>query len=56
VGPWLTVEPFLLQNGLLTGNGRPVRAAILNQYAAALVALYGDQFKQYAEESVHVVL
>ncbi len=56
VGPWLTVEPFLLQNGLLTGNGRPVRAAILNQYAAALVALYGDQFRQYAEESVHVVL
>jgi long-chain acyl-CoA synthetase len=37
---WLIAEPFTLQNGQATGNGRPVRAAILEKYAAPLAALY----------------
>jgi long-subunit acyl-CoA synthetase (AMP-forming) len=31
-------EPFSAANGLLTGNGRPRRAAILARYGAALAA------------------
>jgi long-subunit acyl-CoA synthetase (AMP-forming) len=37
---WITAPPFTLQNGQATGNGRPVRAAILDHYAAPLAALY----------------
>ncbi len=37
---WIPAAPFTFQNGLATGNGRPLRASILNQYAAALAALY----------------
>ncbi len=32
------VEPFTATNGTATGNGRPVRAAILERHAAALAA------------------
>ncbi len=32
------VEPFTPMNGLATGNGRPVRAAIFERYAVALAA------------------
>ncbi len=53
LGHWLETTPFTPQNGLLTGNGRPVRAAILERYAADLAALY-DQ--QPCEESAHVLL
>ncbi|OYY95283.1 MAG: AMP-dependent synthetase [Hydrogenophilales bacterium 28-61-23] len=50
VGDWLVRAPFTPANGLATGNGRPVRAAILQQHAAAIESLYTDK------ESAHVVL
>lgn len=40
VRDWIMAAPFTLHNGQATGNGRPVRAAILNHYAAPLAALY----------------
>ena len=50
IGHWIEAAPFTLQNGLATGNGRPVRSAILDHYAAQVAALYQD------EENTHVVL
>ncbi len=50
IGHWIEAAPFTLQNGLATGNGRPVRTAILDHYAAQVAALYQD------EENTHVVL
>lgn len=50
LGGWIAAAPFTPQNGQATGNGRPVRAAILNHHAAALAALY------QREESTDVVL
>ena len=43
---WIAAAPFTPQNGLLTGNGRPVRATILNRYAADLAALHCDASTQ----------
>lgn len=51
VGGWIAAAPFTPQSGLSTGNGRPVRAGIFNQYADPLAALY-----QTTGEPVHVVL
>ncbi|WP_153110698.1 AMP-binding protein [Propionivibrio limicola] len=53
IGQWLVAAPFTPQNGQLTGNGRPVRTAILNHHAAALAALYDEQPTQ---EPAHVLL
>ena len=53
IGHWLEAAPFTLQNGLATGNGRPVRAAILDHYAAQIAALYHDSKN---EEDTDVVL
>jgi long-subunit acyl-CoA synthetase (AMP-forming) len=50
IGEWLTCAPFTPGNGLATGNGRPVRAAILRQHADTLASLYT------VKESAHVVL
>lgn len=50
IGHWLSSPPFSPQNGMATGNGRPVRSAIINHFAADIAALY------HAEESHHVVL
>jgi long-subunit acyl-CoA synthetase (AMP-forming) len=50
IAAWVSAPPFTSQNGLVTGNGRPIRAAILSHYAAALAALY------QTKESVDVVL
>jgi long-subunit acyl-CoA synthetase (AMP-forming) len=50
IGEWLTCAPFTPGNGLATGNGRPVRTAILRQHADALASLYT------VKESAHVVL
>jgi long-subunit acyl-CoA synthetase (AMP-forming) len=50
IGDWLTCAPFTPGNGLATGNGRPVRAAILRQHADPLASLYT------VKESAHVVL
>jgi long-chain acyl-CoA synthetase len=47
---WLACTPFSPRNGLATGNGRPIRAAILRQYGAALESLYS------AKEPADVVL
>ncbi len=40
VAHWLLVEPFTPQNGLATGNGRPVRTAVIARHAAPIAALY----------------
>ena len=53
IGHWIEAAPFTLQNGLATGNGRPVRAAILDHYVAEIAALYQDILD---EENTHVVL
>ena len=47
---WVDAAPFTLQNGMLTGNGRPVRSAILDHYAAALAALYNEQSDEESDE------
>ena len=36
-------QPFSLENGLLTANGRIKRQAILHHYQSAIAALYGTQ-------------
>ena len=43
VGDWCVCSPFSLANGMATGNGRPVRAAILEQQASALESLYATK-------------
>jgi long-chain acyl-CoA synthetase len=43
IGAWLSVPPFSPGNGLATGNGRPVRAAILDRFAADIAALYDNK-------------
>ena len=53
LGGWIDAGPFTSQNGMLTGNGRPVRSAILDHYAADLAALYDQQF---IKEPTHAVL
>jgi len=50
IGDWLVCPPFTVANGMATGNGRPVRAAILHRHAAALESLYSPK------ESRHAVL
>lgn len=50
VGDWLVCAPFSPANGMATGNGRPVRTAILPRHAAALESLYSPK------ESLHAVL
>ncbi|MBI2305952.1 MAG: AMP-binding protein [Rhodocyclales bacterium] len=54
IGGWLAAEPFTPHNGQATGNGRPLRAAILNHHGAALAALYQESFPE--EEPAHAVL
>jgi len=53
LGGWIDAGPFSLQNGMLTGNGRPVRSAILDHYAAELAALYDEQS---IKENTHAFL
>ena len=43
IGSWVLAEPFTPINGLSTGNGRPVRQAILDRYATTLAALYASE-------------
>lgn len=43
IAGWVAAAPFTLQNGQSTGNGRPIRTAILSHYAAALAALYPEK-------------
>ena len=50
---WVDAAPFTLQNGMLTGNGRPVRVAVLERHAAGLAALYSEQ---PVKEPTHAVL
>jgi long-subunit acyl-CoA synthetase (AMP-forming) len=50
ISGWTEVEPFTLQNGLATGNGRPLRNAILDRHAAVITSLYPQ------EESASVIL
>lgn len=48
IGSFITTPPFTLDNGQATGNGRPVRAAIATQHAAALAALYDTEERTHA--------
>jgi long-chain acyl-CoA synthetase len=48
IGDWVTAAPFTLENGEATGNGRPVRQAILARYAAPLEALYSTRYTSHA--------
>jgi long-subunit acyl-CoA synthetase (AMP-forming) len=50
IGHWLASQPFNLTNGLATGNGRPVRPAISQHFAAEIAAFYDH------EEAPHAVL
>lgn len=50
IGAWLPVPPFTFQDGLATGNGRPIRSAIADRHAPALEDLYREK------ESIHVLL
>ncbi len=43
IGGWALAEAFTLHNGLSTGNGRPVRQAILRHHAAHIAALYARE-------------
>ncbi|MCQ1551224.1 MAG: AMP-binding protein [Candidatus Accumulibacter phosphatis] len=43
IGRWLAAAPFSTTNGLATGNGRPIRSAILSHHAAELAALYRER-------------
>ena len=54
IGSWLACVPFSPRNGLATGNGRPVRTAILRQYGADLESLYSA--KEPSKEPADVVL
>ncbi len=40
VGAWTLVDPFDAPSGLATGNGRPVRAAVLSRHAGTLSSLF----------------
>ena len=42
IGGWLPCTPFTLKDGLATGNGRPIRAAIGAHYAVAIESLYAE--------------
>ena len=42
IGAWIEVEPFSPKGGTLTGNGRPVRAAVLDRYASSVETLYSE--------------
>ena len=53
LGGWIDVEPFSPADGTLTGNGRPVRVAVLERHAAGLAALYSEQ---PVKEPTHAVL
>jgi long-subunit acyl-CoA synthetase (AMP-forming) len=50
ISGWIEAEPFTLQNGLATGNGRPIRHAILKHHATAIASLYPQ------EESTRAIL
>lgn len=37
---WLAVQPFTVDNGLATGNGRPVRTRVIEHHSMQIDALY----------------
>jgi len=43
LGGYAIAAPFTLRNGQATGNGRPVRAAVLDHHRAAVAALYATR-------------
>lgn len=51
IGGWITAAPFSLENGLATGNGRPMRSAILQKHASQLNQLAIPQ--NTAEDTRH---
>ena len=58
IAGWIAAAPFSAADGLLTGNGRPLRGAIHDRHAAALAALYAapTPTSLSAKETENVVL
>jgi long-subunit acyl-CoA synthetase (AMP-forming) len=48
LGGYTIAAPFTLRNGQATGNGRPVRAAVLDHHAAAVAAVYNRKEAAHA--------
>ena len=48
LGGFTIAAPFTPHNGQATGNGRPVRAAVLDHHSAAIAALYATRKTAYA--------
>ena len=46
-------EPFTVANGLLTGNGRPRREALMQRYGAAMVAAPDPHARTALSPPVH---
>ncbi len=47
IGDWLAAPPFSPAQGLATGNGRPIRAAIAARYGEQIDALYPSPEKSH---------
>lgn len=59
VGRWLRVPSFTLENGLATGNGRPVRARVIEHHSTQIDALYAassDETQTNDKEANDVLL
>ncbi len=48
IGDWIAAPPFMPAQGLSTGNGRPIRAAIAARYGEQINALYPSPEKSHA--------
>ena len=56
---WLAVPPFTVENGLVTGNGRPVRTRVLEHHSTQIDALYvasSNETKANEKEANDVLL
>lgn len=48
----MLVAPFTFTDGLATGNGRPIRSAIVERHAERIAALYSSQLSKETEDVV----
>lgn len=55
---WLAVAPFTVDNGLATGNGRPVRKRVIEHHSTQIDALYAASSNEQKanEKEAHDVL
>lgn len=40
INNWIQCKPFTAHDGLLTGNGRPIRSALMRRYATEIESIY----------------